>query len=176
MKSSVGNCLLKKKKAKRIYIVGAVASGKTTLAKILSKQLNIPWYELDNIYHLRLPEGSKVKPSMERDIEFDEIIYSDSWIIEGVRRKCFDEGFEKADLIIFLDTHPIRRSRFILKRWVRQRLQLEKSNYVPTLGMFIKMYEWSFRFEKNKDEFITLLEDYKEKVVVHKSLFNFNWR
>ena len=33
----------------KIDIIGSVASGKTTLAKRISKQYNIPYYEKDNI-------------------------------------------------------------------------------------------------------------------------------
>ncbi|WP_162262889.1 EutP/PduV family microcompartment system protein, partial [Paenibacillus sp. Soil787] len=36
---------------KKILIIGIVASGKTTLAKRLSKKINVPWYELDSIVH-----------------------------------------------------------------------------------------------------------------------------
>ena len=34
---------------KKIHIIGSVASGKTTLAKELSRKLAIPYYELDNV-------------------------------------------------------------------------------------------------------------------------------
>lgn len=33
----------------KIHIIGSVGSGKTTLARALSYQLNIPYYELDNV-------------------------------------------------------------------------------------------------------------------------------
>ena len=37
---------------RKIFIVGIVASGKTTLAKQLGTDINICWYELDSIvYH-----------------------------------------------------------------------------------------------------------------------------
>lgn len=42
---------------KKTPIIGIVASGKTTLAKRLSKKINIPWYELDNIVYLQTPSG-----------------------------------------------------------------------------------------------------------------------
>lgn len=34
---------------RKIFITGIVASGKTTFAKQLSAQLQLPWYELDLI-------------------------------------------------------------------------------------------------------------------------------
>jgi len=33
----------------KIYVVGAVGSGKTTFSKKLSNELDIPYFELDNI-------------------------------------------------------------------------------------------------------------------------------
>ncbi|GGG18394.1 hypothetical protein GCM10007425_11070 [Lysinibacillus alkalisoli] len=39
---------------KKIHIMGAIGSGKTTLAKRLHEQLNIPYFELDNIVWERL--------------------------------------------------------------------------------------------------------------------------
>ena len=36
----------------KILIIGIVASGKTTLAKQLSKKLNIQYYEIDSIVHI----------------------------------------------------------------------------------------------------------------------------
>jgi shikimate kinase len=35
---------------KKIHIIGSVGSGKTTLARTLSSHLNIPFYELDNVF------------------------------------------------------------------------------------------------------------------------------
>ena len=42
---------------RKIFIIGTVASGKTTLAKQLSKNMDIPWYELDCIVHHQTAEG-----------------------------------------------------------------------------------------------------------------------
>lgn len=39
---------------RKIFIVGIVASGKTTLAKQLSKDMNISWYELDSVVYHRI--------------------------------------------------------------------------------------------------------------------------
>ncbi|OXM15758.1 EutP/PduV family microcompartment system protein [Paenibacillus herberti] len=50
----------------KILIIGIVASGKTTLAKRLSIQLNIPWYELDCIVHHRTSEASYKRTADEQ--------------------------------------------------------------------------------------------------------------
>ncbi len=150
----------------KIYILGSVASGKTTMARELSNRLNIPHFELDNVVYLRLPSGDIKRTPGERDSEFHNITDSDKWIIEGVFRKCFNDGFHKADIIILLDTPPFRRKYRILKRWLCQKLRLANASYRPTLRMLLLMYKWSNDFERTKSEILELLTIYKEKVVI----------
>lgn len=150
----------------KIYIIGSVASGKTTLARKLSNLLNIPWYELDEIVYLRLPNGDVKRTKEERDRIFNQVIYSDKWIIEGVYRECFKSGFVMADTIIFLNTPSYKRTYRILKRWIRQKLRLEGSGYAPTIKMLLSMYKWSTGFEKTKNDIMKALEPYENEVVM----------
>jgi adenylate kinase family enzyme len=150
----------------KIYIIGSVASGKTTMAKKLSSLYNIPWYELDNVVHIRLPGGGRRRLPEEINYEFNKIINNEKWIIEGVFRECFNEGFDKAETIIVLNTPPYKRKYRIAKRWLRQRFKLEKSDYAPTMKMLLSMYRWSKGFEKSKNNILKILEPYKDKVVL----------
>ncbi len=150
----------------KIYILGSVASGKTTMARELSNRLNIPYFELDNVVHLRLPSGDIKRSPGEKELEFHKITDSDKWIIEGVFRKCFNDGFNQADIIILLDTPPFKRKYRILKRWLFQKMKLENASYRPTLRMLLLMYKWSNDFERTKSEILELLAIYKEKVVI----------
>ena len=77
------------KNSKRIYILGNVGCGKTTLSSKLSLKMKIPFYELDNVvweYH----EGGDIKRNDE-EIEklFLNIIDTPQWIIEDVGRDKF---------------------------------------------------------------------------------------
>lgn len=153
---------------KRIYIVGSVASGKTTLAQKLAAQLNIPWYELDNVFHERIPKVDRGRAKGERELVFKNILESEKWIIEGVRRECFDEGFLKADIIIFLNTPPYLRKFRIIRRWMLQKLRLEKCEYTADFIMLNKMFKWSKDFEKSKAGLLKLLQPYKNKLVILK--------
>jgi adenylate kinase family enzyme len=69
---------------RKIHVIGSVGSGKTTLARKLSAQLAVPHYELDNVVWERRPHGDRRRTEKERDALLQEIIASDSWIIEGV--------------------------------------------------------------------------------------------
>ena len=61
---------------KKIYIIGPVGSGKTTLARKLSKEYNIASYELDKI--VWDDDNGNIKRSDEEiKILFNEIITKD---------------------------------------------------------------------------------------------------
>ncbi|MEG0320304.1 MAG: AAA family ATPase, partial [Niameybacter sp.] len=93
----------------KIYIVGIVASGKTTLARRLSQALNIPFYELDCIVYGK-KEGERYKrtPQKQQAI-IQKIDQKGEWIIEGTYRKNCHYLLDLADKIVFLDTPPWKR-------------------------------------------------------------------
>jgi adenylate kinase family enzyme len=92
-----------------IHIIGSVGSGKTYLARFLSKQLSIPFYQLDNVLWRRTPNGDVRNSAQERDRLLKEIIYQETWIVEGAHHKWVSESFEKADLIIYISPSKFSR-------------------------------------------------------------------
>ncbi|CDQ20046.1 Adenylate kinase [Halobacillus karajensis] len=133
---------------KKIHIIGSVGSGKTTLAKEMSSKFYIPYYELDNVVWKRLNSGDIRRTEQEREEYLNSIIQLESWIIEGVHNEDWVSNcFHNADLIIFLDTRYSIRTYRIIKRFLKQKLRLEKSNYEPTLQIFFKMFKWNRYFE-----------------------------
>ena len=58
----------------KLDIIGSVASGKTTLARELSEDYHIPYYEKDNIVWERTANGDKKRDEKERNQKFQEII------------------------------------------------------------------------------------------------------
>ena len=50
----------------KIDIIGSVASGKTTLAKRISKKYRVPYYEKDNIVWKRTANGDVERSQEER--------------------------------------------------------------------------------------------------------------
>ena len=72
----------------KILIFGSVASGKTTLAKNISKQLNIPYYEGDCIAW-GFPNEKRYKRSdKEQEKRVEKINKRSEWIVEGTYRGC----------------------------------------------------------------------------------------
>jgi adenylate kinase family enzyme len=159
---------LKNNKPKKIHIIGSVGSGKTTLAKNLSTKLNIPFYELDNVVWKRNKSGDIRRTEEEREKYLHSITHSETWIIEGVHNEDWvDSSFQNAELIIYLDTKYSIRTYRIIKRFVLQKLGLEKSNYNPTINIFFKMFKWNRHFEEvGKPNFFNKFGIYSEKLLV----------
>ncbi|MEH6937738.1 DNA topology modulation protein FlaR [Bacillus sp. JJ664] len=158
-----------KNKPKRIHIIGSVGSGKTTLAKNISNILSIPYYELDNIVWKRTSNGDIRNSMDDRDAIFQNIIGQNYWIVEGVHYEWVKKSFELADMILLLDVSKKKRKYRILKRFILQRLNIEKANYKPTLKMLRKMYTWNRNFELlYKPDILNMLKQYNHKVYLLK--------
>jgi len=151
---------------KKIFIVGIVASGKTTLAKALSLQTGIPWYELDSIVHKRIgSERAKQLPE-EQMQEINSIDAQGQWIFEGVFRDSYRDILDMADAVIFLDPPLWKRRYRILVRHMKQKLRLEACEYKPDAHMLRLMHKWTNDFERNRDDFTAMLHGYQDKLIV----------
>ena len=151
----------------KVLIIGIVASGKTTLARRLSKETNIKNYEIDLIVHDDKNKRKRTNKEQQKIIE--KINKQSDWIIEGTLRKNLYNLLELADKIIYLDIPIQVRKRRILLRYIKQKLKIEKSNYRPNKEVLKNMYKWTNEFENNKIELEEEILKYKEKLIVLKS-------
>lgn len=150
-----------------VRIIGSVGSGKTTLAKRMSAELGIPYYELDNVVWERAGDCDRRRTDRARDEYLARIVNSTPWIIEGAHHKWGLDSFQRADMIIFLDVGLNTRLWRIVKRFLRQKLGIERANYRPTFHMLKMMFVWTFRFERgDKFEILDILRPYQDKLVV----------
>ena len=148
----------------KILIVGIVASGKTTLARKLSKLLDIKHYEIDSVVH---DDINNVKRSEEEQNKiFKKINKEDNWIIEGTLRKHLFYLCDMADKIIYLDIPVKVRKKRIFFRFVKQLLGVEKCNYKVNFEMLKLMYKWTDDFEKNRNEFEGKLFKHKDRIII----------
>ena len=134
---------------KKIYIIGPVGSGKTTLARKLSKKLNIKMYELDKIVW---DDARGVKRSDEEILLlFANILNENSWIIEDVGRNKFREGIKVADIVYYIDLSKICLYKRVILRWIKQMLKIEDSNYKQSLKTLKDNLRWVNDDIKNKE-------------------------
>ncbi len=89
-------------------MIGVSASGKTTLAKELSKRLHCEHIELDALYHLPNWQDATVDDFRARS---ELHLRSGRWVCDGYYGNWASQ-FDRADLIIWLD-YPFR---IILRR------------------------------------------------------------
>ncbi len=150
----------------KIYIIGIVASGKTTLAKALSTKKGLPFYELDAIAHGgEDTQRHKRTPDEQQQIIAD-IDAAGGWIIEGTYRKSCHCLLDLADTIVFLDTPLHTRLYRIFCRFIKQQLGIEQCHYKSDFHMLRMMYKWTWDFEKGRPEFVKMLAAYEHKLIV----------
>ncbi|MGD7045789.1 DNA topology modulation protein FlaR [Jeotgalibacillus proteolyticus] len=139
---------MKKQSLNKIHIIGSVGSGKTTLAKELSAMLRIPYFELDNAVWIRSSNGDIRRTEPEREEYLNGILQTNQWIVEGIHNEDWmRSSFNEADIIIYLNTRYSIRTYRIIKRFLKQKLRVEKSHYKPTFTIFMKMFKWNRSFE-----------------------------
>ena len=147
---------------KKIYIIGPVGAGKTTLAKKMAEEYEIPMYQLDKV--VWDDENGNVKRT-EEEIKklFKEILDKNTWIIEDVGRKIFAEGIKQADVVYYIDLPAGVIYKRCIWRWIKQKIGKEEYNYKPTFKGLIQMLKWAYQDIKNKEEKLIRIKENAKK-------------
>ena len=149
----------------KIRIIGNSGSGKSYLAKQLSKKYGITHYDLDEIVWDNFSEKYGVKRKKEdRDQRLKKIVKQKNWIIEGIYYGWCEETFKKADCILVLQVPRRIYCYRIIKRFIRRKLRLEKGKK-ESVKSLIELLRWTKKWEKeNWLEIQKLLEEEKDTV------------
>lgn len=105
---------------RRISVVGTTGSGKTTLARAISRRLGIPHVELDALHWE--PNWVEAPDTLFRE-RTERALSGDSWVVDGNYSQTRDIVWGTADTVIFLD-YPLpmmlwRLTRRTLRRILR---------------------------------------------------------
>lgn len=101
----------------RFSIVGVSGSGKTTLGAQLSRRLNLPVADLDEMHWL---PGWQTVPEAEFRTKLRAVIEGEGWIISGNYSSVRGEVWAQAQVVVWLDySFPFVAGR-LLKRTFRR--------------------------------------------------------
>ena len=131
----------------KIRIIGGPGSGKTTLARQLSREMGIPHFDLDDIQWDNAGDYGTKRDAGERDRLLAEILKHEDWIIEGVYYAWCGETFTAADRIFLLSV-PRRVYRFrLIRRFIRRKLGWEPGKR-ESLRSLRELLRWADKFQR----------------------------
>jgi adenylate kinase family enzyme len=113
---------------RRIHIIGSTGSGKSYIANLLSRRLNLPVFDLDDLFWDRAAATYGVRTAGGvRDRKLAQIAASDAWIIEGVYHQWVGPSFDRAELILMLVPSVWVRDVRVVRRFIKRKLGLVPS-------------------------------------------------
>jgi len=152
---------------KRIHILGAPGSGKTSLASKLSSELGIKAYDLDSLFwDCKAPDSWTKIDSQKRNSELERITKLESWIIEGVYYSWVQPSFKRADVIIVVRTPVWIRHWRIIRRFIARHLGREPAIRKESLVDLIDLLRWNHGYNsKNLSSALDMLLQYEAPII-----------
>ena len=160
----------------RISIIGPSASGKTTLAKIISSKYHLKHISLDHLLFTLLPNKKRVAvPRHKYLAQLEKITTKNSWIIEGINP--IEKILNRADIIIWLKPSVTRCLYQQWKRFVIEKEQREKYGFFNNVNLSIYILKQHLGKPNPQNDpkqtwvksVSKILKKYKQKTVVLKS-------
>jgi adenylate kinase family enzyme len=98
--------------ARRVLIVGISGNGKSTLGRQLAAKLDVPFVEMDALYHL---PGWKQETEERFRAKADEFTAGEGWVLDGFYGAMVgDIVLSRADTVVWLDQPlPLVISRLV---------------------------------------------------------------
>ena len=155
-------------RSKRVLVAGAVAAGKSTLARQVSTDWGLPYVEMDGLYHG--PEWEP-RPTFRDDVV--ALAAEDEWVTEWQYTVARPLLAERADLLVFLDLprwlvtwRVIRRT---LRR-VRHRTELWNGLREPPLRTILSdpdhIIRWAIRTRREHAPRIRALAEQRPELPI----------
>ena len=150
----------------KTLILGPVASGKSTLARNLSKECSIPSFELDKIVH---DDEKKIKreEQEQRKIINKIIRENKEWIIEGMPRTHLEVLSSAATTILYLDISKKKLRKNLFLRHLKIKLGLLKVGYKADKKLYKMMLEYIEKENYEDRKFV--MTKYPSKIIILKN-------
>lgn len=142
---------------KRVVLIGATGSGKTTLGRTLSARLHIPFTDLDDLFWL---PGWQQRPEEEfRRLAAEALPENGAWIVAGNYGGLRDLVWGRADTVVWLDYGFALTFFRLLKRSIARVLSRETfcNGNRETVGKLLSgdgIISWLFQtYRRRKKDF-----------------------
>jgi adenylate kinase family enzyme len=101
----------------RVSVVGSSGAGKTTTGKAIAARLDVPFLELDSIFH---QPGWTELPDDEFQARVREAVASHAWVVDGNYAVVRPIVLERATTVVWLDYSRPRVMQQVIRRSVRR--------------------------------------------------------
>jgi len=101
----------------RVSVVGVPGSGKSTTGRMLASVLDVPYAELDALFH---QPGWTPLPLERFRAAVGEIVAGDTWVVDGNYRQVRDLVWDRADTVLWLDPSRIRATSRVRRRTLQR--------------------------------------------------------
>ncbi|MFT3952396.1 MAG: topology modulation protein [Oscillospiraceae bacterium] len=141
---------------KRILVIGANASGKTTFSRRLAQAMNLPLVHLDKLFW-------RDNWSHASDAEFDELLLKElvkpAWIIDGNISRTLPLRLTYCDAVIWFDFYRARCLWGAVRRVIRHygKSRADMGGHCPERFDFAFLKTILFSHGKNRARFRRLL-------------------
>ena len=123
-------------KYQKVVVFGLTASGKTTLAKKVSKILKTKIYHTDDFAYKKKWTIKSTKEEFMTKLQ--KTIKKNRWLVEGVHSEWVADAVKKADLVVFINPGKIIMARRAMRR--------SKGAKTDNLWAKLKLLYWIFRW------------------------------
>lgn len=130
---------------RRIAVIGCGGAGKTTLARALGAQLDLPVVHADFVV---FRHGDRPRPESLWQAELAAIADGEAWVIDAMKISSLEHRVARADTVVFLDLP--RRSCYagVLRRRLRYRGLVDRERGIAD-RVTLEFLRWIWRFRRD---------------------------